>query len=293
MIDPDRLLIFVDVVESGGITAAAQKRALSKAAISKQITILEEECGAQLLNRSTRTVQLTSVGQEVFQEAQRLYGSMKEVEAILKGHKRTPQGNLRVFAGRHYGESYIVPRIGEWLKRYPAVTLDLELGERIPNLDKEELDIVIGLSISGSPTSIQKRIGTTRYVLCASPGYLKAFGKPKKIADLSQHRYLSHSMRQPNYSVMVGNREVVLKPFIYVNDVQALKQLALQDLGIAWLHEYAVHSELIDGRLISLLTEFTAKADISLYVYYKETKFVTSKVRAFIDFFSQPLRSAK
>lgn len=164
------------------------------------------------------------------------------------------------------------------------MTLELDVGERIPDLEKEGVDLMIGLSIAGPPNAIQKKIGSTRYVLCASPDYLRRFGKPKKVADLKTHRYLAHTSRKANYLITLGNKEVVLHPFLFVNDAQALKELAVEGIGIAWIHEYVAHKELTSGTLIELFPELSAKDSVPLYLCYREAKHTPAKVRAFIEF---------
>ena len=261
-----------------------KKRGLTKAAISKQISSLEEACGLRLLNRTTRSIELTDAGAQIFQESQSIRESLKGIQNFLSGYKKIPQGHLKVFSGRHFAERYIIPYLKEWTDRYPKVTLELDLSERIPDLEKEGLDVMVGLSIPGPPNAIQKKIGTTRYVLCAAPSYLESFGKPKKVADLKSHRYLAHTMRQPNYSIQLNGKEVVLNPFLYVNDAQALKDLAVEGIGMTWIHEYLATKKLKSGALVEILPELSAKRDVPLYVCYREAKLTPPKVRAFINF---------
>lgn len=283
MFDPERLLVFLDVIECGSFTLAAAKRRTSKAAISKQISALESECGLQLITRSTRSLQLTETGELIFEHARQMKACVGEIQTILKGHKKTPQGRLKVFAALSFAKRYLIGGLKDWLKQYPRVTLELELGERIPNLEREGFDLVVGLSIEGPPTSIQKRIGSTRYVLCASPAYIKQHGQPRKVEELASHPYLAHTARKANYLIKIGQREIVLTPYLYVNDVHSLISLALNGVGFAWVHDYAVDTHLSAGTLVELFPSTQTK-DIPLYAYYPATKFTPSKVRAFIQF---------
>ncbi|MDP1834796.1 MAG: LysR family transcriptional regulator [Chlamydiales bacterium] len=293
MFDPERLLVFLDVVECGGFTQAGKKRGLSKAAISKQITAFEAECGVQLLARTTRSITLTEAGEGIYQQGLSVKASLDEIQSILKGHKKTPQGLLKVFSGRHFAETYLIPNLPAFLERYPAVILDLELGERVVDFEKEGFDIVVGLSLSGPPNAIQKKIATTRYILCASPEYLKCFGMPKSIEDLQKHRYVAHTARRPNYLLKLGDKEIVIKPFMYVNDTSVLRKLALEGVGIIWVHEYVVAHDLKEKKLIEALPELSQNGDIPLFVCYRQGKLTPPKVRVFLDFIQSCLPSFK
>ncbi|HEV8052422.1 MAG TPA: LysR family transcriptional regulator [Parachlamydiaceae bacterium] len=275
---------FVLTSELGSLAAAGRKLGISAAAISKQLTRLEEELGLQLLVRSTRRIELTEVGKNYCLQCRRVLEEVEVASALVSQVKSVPQGPLKVVSARYFASAYIVPHMKEFLLKYPEIELNLELAERIPDLNAEGIDVLIGMSISATGDAIQKRIGTTRYLLSASPAYLKKFGVPKKPEDLKKHQYITHSMRQPENELVFDDKEIVtVMPFIKVNDVQTMIDFALDGLGIIKLHHYAVKEQLKHGTLQEVLPAHN-QLQIPLYVAYPQRRYISSKVRCFIDF---------
>lgn len=279
-----QLKTFVLTSELGSLAAVARKLEISPAAISKQLSRLEEELKVQLLVRSTRKVELTEVGVNYCLQCRRILEEVESASALISQVQALPFGILKIVSGRHFAEAHIIPYVKEYLKKYPKIELHLELAERIPDINVEPVDIVIGLSISATGEAIQREIGATSYVYCASPHYLKEFGVPKRPSDLKNHRYLTHSMRKPDDELVFSNHEVVhLIPYIRVNDVHTLLNFALGGLGIIKVHHYVVKEALERGELKELLSLYN-NSKIPIYVAYAQRRYIPSKIRCFIDF---------
>lgn len=290
MPDLSQLETFSQVVQLGSLAAAARKQKISSAAISKQLTRLEEELGIQLLIRTTRTIALTDFGRHYFAQCQRILEEVQGAANLVSNVKEVPSGLLKVVSGRHFAASFIVPFIKEFLRKYPKIDLELELAERIPDINQEAIDVLIGMSISAAGDVIQRRILTTSYIYCASPAYLKKFGTPKTPQDLKKHKYITHSMRRPADELTFKHgQKVLLKPYICVNDAETMLKLALDGLGIVKLHEYVVREHLQSGDLKEVLAQYK-EVDIPIYAAYPQRRFVPSKVRCFIDFILQKIR---
>jgi DNA-binding transcriptional LysR family regulator len=280
----DRMITFVEVIDSASFRAAAKKLKISTAAVSKQISTLENELGAELIKRTTRTLMLTDTGQAVYEQCKRLIKEIYELEALASDIQKEPSGKVKVVSANYFARLFIIPYLKEFYERYPKLTLDLALEERIPDFEKEGVDILIGMSMSGPMDSIQRKIATTCYVLCATPQYLKLHGVPKKLEDLKKHNYITHSIRRPNdVIVFADNKQVQVKPILYVNDTKAMVDAALQDLGIINVHEYAVRDALAKKELVELLPSFS-KRTTPIYVCYRQSLKLPSKIRVFIDF---------
>lgn len=277
-----RTLILVS--ELGSLAAAAHELNISPAAVSKQLTRLEEELGLQLLLRTTRKVELTEVGENYCAQCRRIFEEVEAANDLVSNVKMIPSGALKVFSGRHFAATYIIPHLKEFLFKYPKIELTLELAERMPDINSEAIDVLIGMSISATGNVIQKRISSTYYSYCASPEYLRAFGKPEKPADLINHRYITHSMRKPDNELIFPNKEQIkVTPYLHVNDTETMLKLALDGLGIVKLHHYVVMEALKRRTLIELLSSY-AEAEIPLYAAFPQRRFIPSKVRCFIDF---------
>lgn len=289
MPDLSQLKTFVLTSELGSLAAAARTLGISPAAVSKQLTRLEEELGLQLLLRSTRRLELTEVGINYCIQCRRILEEVEAASALISQIKVIPNGVLKVVSGRHFATSYIVPHMKEFLMKFPQIELNLELAERVPDLNMEEIDVLIGMSISATGDAIQKRIATTTYSFCASPNYLEQFGIPEKPNDLKNHRYIAHSMRKPDNELLFHDKELVtITPYIRVNDAQTMLNFALEGLGIVKLHRYVVEKHLEQGTLQELLTSYT-NTEVPIYVAYPQRRFIASKVRCFIDFITEKM----
>jgi DNA-binding transcriptional LysR family regulator len=277
----DRLQTFVRVVTEGSFAACAKKQGISSAAVSKQISVLEEELGFILLERTTRRLALTDAGRTYFEGAKKIIHELAVMDALAQEVRAEPMGQLKVAAQPHFAQSFIIKRLPQFLKSFPKIRLTLELMERFPDLEREKIDICIGMSRPVSLDCIQKTIGYTHYVLCASPGYLKRFGTPKKPSDLHAHRYINHTRRTPVNEVL----GIYVEPYLLLNDTNAMKECALSGLGIVKLHAYVVEEALKKGKLVEILPEFKEPKQ-PILVNYPPHKYVPPKIRCFLDFFT-------
>ncbi len=198
MINPIWLVSFVEVVNRSSMAAAARHLRITPAAISKHILNLENELEIQLLQRSTRRIALTYEGTLYFEHAKNILAAYKEAEGALSHSKDEPSGILKIVCGPQVGNLYVIPHLKEFLSRHPRVRLQILSTQTMPDLEKEKVDIVVGLT-SGIPSyCIQRTLTYARWVFCASPEYLEEFGEPKKPSELVKHRIITRMQRQPN-----------------------------------------------------------------------------------------------
>jgi DNA-binding transcriptional LysR family regulator len=287
----DKILTFLQVVNEGSFIGAAKKLGISNAAVSKQINLLEKELGIQLLNRSTRKLSLTEAGAVYFELSKKVNDDLFEMDNLILEMKGEPMGKLRVTCSRQFGEEYIIPYLSEFLKACPKVSLNLELGEYIPDLEKDGIDILMGMSIPSSLDEIHKKIGTTRYVMCASPAYLKRYGMPKKPKAMLDHRYINHAIRKPVDRIhFKDGEEITLEPYLLLNDTRAMRDAAIQGIGIVKLHAYVVQEAIEKGDLVEILKNYSEPLQ-PIYASYRAQKFVPPKIRFFIDYFVEKFQS--
>ncbi len=280
-----QLEAFVSVIEQGGFAAAGTKLHLTSAAISKQVKALEESLAAELIKRDTRNFALTEIGTQYFEKAKVILAQLKEANLMISQTQVEPTGTLKIVSHRHFAEHIILPKLPLFLKNYPKLTLKLELAERFPDLNREEIDLLLGVSLEMTDF-IQKKIGETRYIFCASPAYLQEFGTPKKPEDLKSHHYLTHSMREkPQFVEFKNHSDVFVEPHLWLNDSNALRECAVQGLGIVKLHDYFVKEDIAAGRLIEVYPNQTEPKQ-ALYLYYRKGRYLEPKTKAFIDFYS-------
>ena len=224
----------------------------------------------QLLHRPTRRVTLTEIGAQYYQQCKKALGELAEAERTISASRSVATGTLSITSSRYFALQYLLLRLPGFMAQNPALEIKLELAERFPDLERENIDLIFGMSMPESLDLVRKRVATTRYVLCASPGYLKKRKTPKVPGDLLRHRYIAHSMRQPdNVVTFKNNREIMVKPVLRINDSQALRECAIQGMGIVQLHDYMVLDALQDGQLVELLKEFRSLGNPCIYIISK------------------------
>jgi DNA-binding transcriptional LysR family regulator len=277
---------FIAVVEENGFAAAARKKGISTAAISRQVNRLESKLKVELLQRTTRKITLTEVGAQYYQHCKKVLGELEEAETAIAGSRREATGTLSVTSSRYFAVKYLLPQLPQFMKLNPKLKIKFELAERFPDLAAEGVDILFGVSMEGSAELVRKRVATTQYVLCASPAYLKKYGTPKIPADLSQHRYINHSMRKENGVMFKGGKEVYIEPVLSLNDSRAMRECAIQGIGVVKLHDYIVADALQEGRLIEILRGFN-EPQLPVYLYYQQSRYLLPKIMRFIYFYTK------
>ncbi|GAM66302.1 transcriptional regulator [Vibrio sp. JCM 19236] len=286
------LPVFVAVVECGSFSLAAKQLGLTKSAVSKRITLLEESLGIRLLNRTTRKLSLTEAGARYFEYAsQAVELAQKGVDAVteLQG---TPQGRLKITLPMSFGILHISPLIKEFLELYPKIEIDLQLEDAMVDLVEQGFDL--GIRIGDLPVSnlVARRLAPCKSVLCAAPQYLDMRGSPKTPGDLVRYNCLRYSYFRggSDWRFSHGGEvfKVVPKGNFEVNNSEAIRQVVLRGLGIAQLPTFIAGKDLASGNLVHLLEEY-ALPEHSIYAVFPERKHMPLKVRVFIDFICEKL----
>lgn len=286
MINPHLIHSFIEVVNRSTMAEAARQLKLTPAAISKHILTLENELGVQLFLRSTRRLDLTHEGAIFFEHAKTILEAHQQAEAAISSSKEEPAGSLKVVCGPQISYLYVIPYLKEFIEKYPKIRLHVELAPVMPDVEKEKVDIVVGLS-TGIPSHwIQRTITYSRWVCCASPEYLQQRGIPKKLSDLKNHQIITRDHRIPNNVLeFKDENSIVYTPYMYFNDTRAMHRAILHGLGIAQLHDYIVAEDIKAGRLVEVLSKFSEqRRTIPIHLSYFPSSHVHPKVRAFLDF---------
>lgn len=282
----ERITAFIQVVDENGFAAAARKNSISTAAISRQVAALEHELGVELLQRTTRQISLTEMGNEYYQQCKKMLNQLQDAENAIAGSQNEATGILTIASSPHFALRYLLPTLPEFMNANSKLQIRFDFAERFPDLGKEEIDVLFGVSMDGPPELTRKRITTTQYVLCASPQYLKKFGIPKVPANLVKHRYITHSMRNPdNVITFKDDKKVYVDPYLRLNDSRVMRECAIKDMGIVKLHDYMVLDALKENNLVEILNEFKEPQQ-SVYLYFQQRRYLQPKIRKFIDFFT-------
>ncbi len=287
------IAVFVQVVERGSFTAAADRLGISKAAASKYVARLEKRLGARLLHRTTRRLTLTEAGNALFDGARGALEQLTQAENAVTELAGEPRGRLRVTAPVYFGAAFLVPGFGDFLRRYPAIELDLDLDNRIVDLVAGGYDLAIRITSLSSSSLVARRLASAPLVTVAAPAYLARHGTPRTPADLRDHACLTYSLdRTPNdwhFTDDAGGAiSVPVAGGLRCNSDDALKQAALDGLGIVRFPALFVGAELAEGRLERLLTGYEPPPG-TLCAVFPTRRNLAPKVRVFVDFLAERL----
>lgn len=286
-----QLMTFLEVVNRHSFASAARHLKITPAAVSKHIASLEKHLGVLLLKRSTHQLDLTHEGLIFFEHAKKIAETVEQAEAAISQTKEEPTGILRVVCGIEFANLYVFPHLEECQARYPKLQLHFELTQTIPDIEKEKIDLLMGFSKSIPPNCIQRCLIYTRNVLCASPEYLKAYGVPRKPADLINHQLIAHNRQSNNVLTFKNEDKIYFEAPICLNDTRAMKTCALANLGIVQLHDYIIEKELKTKELVEILGSYMDQnKNIPLYVAYPQTNHVHINVRRFTDFILEKIK---
>lgn len=283
----EQINAFISVVEENGFAAAAaRKKGMSSAAISRQLSALEARLGVQLLQRATRQLLLTEIGKQYYQQCKNALQALNEADDLIAGNHKEATGILHVTSNRYFANNQLMPHLPEFMAANPKLRVHFELAERFPDFVKENIDILFGVSIEGPAELVRKRVATTCYKLCAAPTYLQTYGTPKAPEDLIKHRYITHSIRRPNNIIAFADQtEIQVEPILFLNDAHVMLDCAIKGMGIVRLHDYMVNEALASGQLIEILPELRTPK-IPIYLYYQQSRYLQPKIRKFIDFYT-------
>lgn len=285
------LKVFREVVEAGSFIAAAKRLRLSPAATTKHVAHLESTLGARLLNRTSRQISLTEAGTVYFDQCQEALDTLQAAEASLGLRAEAPRGILKVTAPVWCANPLFAKMLGEYQERYPDVVVDLRLENRKVDLVGEGYDLALRATRDPSPALIVKPLHSIQFFLVATPDYLNRMGRPKTSSDLTRHRAILPSHLNVEAFELEGPLGKVLgKPqTALLTDNTTMDYHAMRaGMGLAFLPEWSVAEDLKAGIVEKVLPEYKP-APVPLFAAYTSRRYLTPKVRTFIDFFSEAL----
>jgi DNA-binding transcriptional LysR family regulator len=286
--------VFVAVGEAQGFAAAARRLGMSPPAVTRSISALEAQLGVKLLQRTTRIVRLTEAGARYLLDCKRLLGELEDAEQSLSGAQGQLRGQLSLTASVMFGRLFVAPVLLEFLDRHPQVTGRALLSDRIVDLIDEGLDVGVRIARLSDASFTAVRVGSVREVVCASPAYLKAHGVPRAPLDLlgCEAVAFSQDRASPTWSLRDGKRTVPVRPRsrLVVNSSEVAIQAAIDGRGVTRALSYMVAAHVKAGHLRIILSDFEPEP-LPIHVIYHEGKRAAARVRAFVDFAVERLRT--
>lgn len=282
------LELLVLVAERGSLSAAARHLGVSPSAISKTMSRLEARLGVQLLQRSTRRVQLTAEGSQLYERGKRVLADLDEIEAAVAA-RSAPRGVVRISASTSTGQRLLVPLVPRLLEAHPGLRLDLHFTDRVVDLAEAGIDIAIRWGELPPSDMVARLLGRTRQVIVGAPDYLKRQGLPRHPDDLRRHVRLGWNYQRaiPHWPFDVDGRRVAVDigEVVRVNDGDVMRQLALQGVGLARLSLYHAWDDLAAGRLAVVLEAFNTGVLEPIHaVYLGRPDRLPPRTRAVLDF---------
>lgn len=288
--------VFVRVVELGGFSAAARAFRMTPSAVSKLVGRLEARLGVRLFNRSTRKLQLTAEGAAFYERSTRLLADLDEAERTASAGEH-PVGRIRLNTNASFGTHILAPLIPEFLQRFPDVSLDIVHTDAVVDLLAERTDVAVRAGPLQSSRLIARKLGATRMVIVASPGYLARHGMPDSPTTLDAHNRLgfSYVRIRDSWPLLVDGRTVALPSLgqVQISDGEGLRHLALAGVGLARLAAFAVRADIEAGRLIPVLEDYNPGDLEEVHaVYLGQGGPLPARIRALLDFLAERARVA-
>ncbi len=280
--------LFVQVAESGSLTRAAEALGLSNAAASRHLAALEERLAARLVQRNTRRLFLTEVGDAYYRRCKPLLAELCEAESAVNEAVLKPTGLLRVTASLSFSMIVIAPLLPAFIERYPGLRVEVVVSNRYTDLMESGIDVAIRNREFEDDSAITvRRLAETKRVLAASPQYLQRHGTPRTPDELAQHRLLIYNLaNQPHQMRFKRDGSVTtltVRGLLEANDGQVLRAAALKHLGILMQPLYIIHEDIVGGRLVPVLQDWELSR-LTMNIAYPTRRHLPAKVRCFVDF---------
>ena len=280
---------FLQVVEAGSFVKAAQALNLPRNTVTKHIQSLESHLRIKLLNRTTRRISLTNDGTAYYERMVRVVNQWLEAESDLASAQARPHGRLRVDMGSTMATMLVLPALPDFQRRYPELQLDIGVSDRPVDLLGDRVDCVIRGGALNDPSLIARRLGSLKFVTCATPGYLATHGTPLHPRDLeTNHQMVRYFFAGTNRRLPVefvkGDERIMVDAsyFVSVNDSNALLAAALAGMGVLQTLMFMAEPHFKSGALVQLLEDWTLEPN-PIYIVYSPNRHLSARVRVFVE----------
>ena len=281
---------FIAAARAENFAAAGRKLRLSRAMVSRQISDLEAHLGARLFNRTTRDVSLTFAGQRYFEVCTQFLNDLASEEAKIADLQTKLQGVLRLVSARSFGEIHMARAIAEFREQNPDLMIEMELaaGTKTPiQLHQKGFDLGICISHPGNSATVPRKIADFEWLLCASPSYFAKHPPITRVAQISRHNALVNPIQTPHgvWVLHAGDEAISVKlnVVIAITNYLALRQIVIDGVGIGILPSFCIRDDLLAGRLVRVLPQYTCNRGevTAVYPHYEH---IPAKVRNFTAF---------
>jgi len=282
--------VFTRVAKAGSFAGGARELGISRAMVSKHVVQLENILSTRLFNRTTRSLSLTDAGMSYLERCQQVLSEIEEMEAAVTHMQTEPRGMLRINAPPVLGATHIAAALSEFLKLHPDLNVEMLLHGHVGDLGDlidEGIDLAINLGELEDSSLVARKMASSPLVICASPGYLACHGEPAVPEDLRQHSCLINWAIPPRnqwkFSCDAGDQVIKVAGRFQANVAYPIRNAALNDLGLVMLPKYIIGRDIEKGKLTIVMQNFHLPP-LEVHAVYPHRKFLSAKVRTFLEF---------
>ncbi|WP_433847434.1 LysR family transcriptional regulator [Acinetobacter proteolyticus] len=282
---------FIAVVEAGSITHAAKRLGITKSVVSQRIQQLEQRLSAALIHRG-RSMLLTEVGQEFYQQSSKILAELSDLEESISARHEHLSGSFRLSVPQAFNIQYLAPYLAEFMQLYPELKLDIESSDHFVNLNNGHYDAAIRMGELPDSNLISQTIAPNHHYICASPDYLQVYGRPTHPNELLRHRGLLYLSREPHamWQLPVAGKKAFFRisPYLRTDSGHQLLEAAKLGLGIAILPSFLAADAICQQQLEVILPEFSPSGG-NISVVYRMSNRASPKIQALVDFLSRKI----
>ncbi|XIH61338.1 LysR family transcriptional regulator [Pantoea sp. SGAir0184] len=287
--------IFIAAVEEGSFAAAARRFKLSSSMAGKHVSALESDLHVRLIQRSTRRLSLTDVGQRYYDRCKVIIEALDDADREASDIQATPRGLLRIAAPLAFGEMHLGKIVSRYLEQFPEVSAGVVLEDNYIDLLEERIDVAIRIGHLDDPTLVTRRLAPCKMVLCASTDFLKKYGMPETPDDLSRMPRLafSQAISAGDWTIYdTDNRPHTIESRCRLtsNNIHLLMEAALGGTGIVYGPCFVFREHIRQGQLIELLPDYRT-SELTIQAVYPSAMRIPFKVRTFVDFIADALKA--
>lgn len=285
----DRILasrVFVCIAERGSLTAAAEALDMSRAMVTRYLGEMEGWAGARLFHRSTRRISLSAAGELTLTRCREMLALADQMPMACEAGRDEPRGILRIACAQSLAQASLVAAVAAFLKRHPRAAVDLTIGNKAVNLVEDRIDLAIRITNQLDPGIIARRLGDCPSVVCASPAYLEAHGRPRSVEDLASHNCLTYAYFGKSLWQFERGGEALSVPVsgtLSANESVVLLHAAVQGAGISMQPLFSAAPWIADGSLVALLPEARPLC-LGIHGLYSSREHQPAILRAMLDF---------
>jgi DNA-binding transcriptional LysR family regulator len=286
MLDLNDIVVFARVIEAGSFTAAARLLGMPKTTVSRRIAALEREVGVRLIQRTTRSLNVTDAGRLYYEQSSQALRTIEDANLRLAEARTEPSGTIRISAPVGFGAHFLTAAVFDFLAAYPKSKVELRLTDDMLNLVENGIDLAFRTGTLPDSTLIARKLGAAYRTLCASPDYLARRGTPVVPADLAHHDCVIAGQSAANANWVLdgphGQETVMVSGRFAANEMQTVVAAAIAGYGIAQLPNGLGEASIRDGRLRRVLDDYTTPAG-GLHVVYPSSQHLSPLVKAFME----------